>query len=58
VISMVKKAVIKILLVNESAEKTNKDIEREIFEEVSENLQMIPWAARTEKVTVTSSETT
>ena len=57
-ISMVKKAVIKILLVNESAEKTNKDIEREIFEEVSENLQMIPWAARTEKVTVTSSETT
>jgi len=55
VISMVKKAVIKVLLVKESAEKTNKEIEREILEEVSENLRMIPWAARTEKVTVTSS---
>ena len=54
-ISMVKKAVIKILLVNESTERTNKEIEREIFEEVSENLRMIPWAAKTEKVTVTSS---
>jgi hypothetical protein len=52
---MVKKAVIEVLLVEESAEKMNEEIEKEIFEELSKNLQVIPWAAKIEKVTVTSS---
>jgi len=52
---MAKKAVIEVSLVRESDERVNKEIEREIFEELSENLQAIPWAAKTEKVTVTSS---
>jgi hypothetical protein len=50
--SMAKKAVIEVSLVRESAERTNKEIEKEIFEELLENLRMIPWAAKTEKVTV------
>jgi hypothetical protein len=52
---MVKKAVIEVLLVEESAERMNEEVEREIFEELSKNLHVIPWAAKSEKVTVTSS---
>jgi len=52
---MVKKAVIEVLLVEESAERMNEEVEREIFEELSKNLHAIPWAAKLEKVTVTSS---
>jgi hypothetical protein len=52
---MVKKAVIEVLLVEESAERTNKEIEKEMMDELSENLHAIPWAARIEKTTVTSS---
>ena len=50
---MDKKAFIIISLVEECAEKANDEIEREIFEELSEDLPKIPWLKRVEKVTVT-----
>jgi len=45
--------VIEVLLVEESTERTNKDIEKEICDELSENLHVIPWAAKIEKTKVT-----
>lgn len=51
---MVKKAVIEVLLVKESDEKLDKEIREEIFEELSKNLHVIPWAAKIEKVVVTN----
>ncbi len=50
---MQKKAVIVISLVKESVEKSNKEIEKEIFEELSKGLPKIPWCKKIEKVTVT-----
>jgi len=50
---MVKKAVIEVLLVEESTERTNEDIKREICDELSENLHAIPWAVKIEKLAVT-----
>jgi len=50
---MPKKAVIIISLVEESAEKANEEIEKEIFEELSKSLPKIPWFKRVQKVTVT-----
>jgi hypothetical protein len=52
---MIKKAIIEVVLVEESSEKTNKEIEREISAELSENLHAIPWAAKLEKANVTES---
>ena len=52
---MVKKATIEVILVEESSEKTNKEIEKEISLELSENLHAIPWAAKIEKMTITGS---
>jgi len=52
---VVKKATIEIVLVEESSEKANKEIEREISVELSENLHAIPWAAKIEKMTITES---
>jgi len=49
---MVKKCVIEVLLVEESAERMNKEIKDEITQELSRNLHAIPWAAKLEKVTV------
>lgn len=49
---MVKKAIIYVRLVKESAEKTAKEIETEIFEELSKHPIMIPWLAEVEKVKV------
>jgi hypothetical protein len=49
---MVKKAIIEITLVEESTQKTNKEIGREISKELSENLHVIPWAAEIEKMTI------
>jgi hypothetical protein len=50
---MVKKeAVIVISLVKESTEKTNEEIEAEIFKELSELPLKIPWMKKVEKVTV------
>lgn len=50
---MVKKAVIVISLVEESAEKANEEIEKEIFEELSRRPANVPWMKMVEKVTVT-----
>lgn len=52
---LVKKAMIEVLLVEESDEKTNREIEKEILEELTENMHAIPWAAKIEKTTVRSS---
>jgi len=50
---MGKKAVIVISLVEESAEKSNDEIEKEILEELSKGPPAIPWLKKVEKVTVT-----
>jgi hypothetical protein len=50
---MVKKAVIEISLVDESVEKADKEIEKEIFNDLSEGRLVIPWCKKVEKVTVT-----
>lgn len=50
---MVKKAIIAISLVRESAEKTSEEIEKEILEELSKLPVKIPWMKEVEKVTVT-----
>jgi hypothetical protein len=50
---MVKKAIIEISLVEESTEKANKEIEKEIFNDVSEGRLVIPWCKKVEKVSVT-----
>ncbi len=47
-----KKAVITIQLVEESAFKSNEEIEKEIFESLSEGLPKIPWLAEVKKVRV------
>jgi len=52
---MVKKAIIEVALVEESLEKTSKEIEREISSGLSEHLHAIPWAAKIEKITITES---
>ncbi len=49
---MVKKAVLLVRLVEESVKIANEEIEREIFEELSEGFTGIPWV---EKVTVSES---
>lgn len=49
---MVKKAVIEISLIEESVKIANKEIEKEICEELSENMHAIPWAAKIEKMTI------
>ena len=53
---MNKKAVIVVSLVEESAEKANEEIEKEIFEELSKGLPKIPWFKKVEKVTVTEGQ--
>ena len=50
---MVKKAIIEISLVEESAEKTSEEIANEIFEALSEGSSVIPWCKKVEKVTLT-----
>jgi hypothetical protein len=50
-----KKAVITILLVEESREKSNEELEKEIFESFLKSLPMIPWFAQVEKVKVIES---
>jgi len=47
-----KKAIIVINLVEESAEKTNEEIEKEIWQELADDMPLIPWLERVEKVTV------
>jgi len=50
---MVKKAVIVISLVEESANVANQEIEKEILDELSREPTRIPWLKEVEKVTVT-----
>jgi len=47
-----KKAVIVFSLVEENAEKSNEEIEKEILEELSREPSAIPWLKKVEKVTV------
>jgi len=47
-----KKAVIVVLLVEESKEVPNEEIEKEIREELSRDLPRIPWCKKVERVTV------
>jgi len=48
-----KKATITISLLEESEEKTDKELEKEIFRELSKMTSRIPWCKKIEKVTVT-----
>jgi len=48
-----KKATLVIQLVEESAEKTNTEIKKEIIKALSEEVPCIPWFKKVEKVTVT-----
>jgi hypothetical protein len=50
---MGKKATIIISLVDESCEKTNEQIQREISQELAKGWTKIPWCKKVEKVTVT-----
>jgi len=50
---MVKKAVIIISLVEESAEVANEEIEKDILNELSREPTKIPWQKEVEKVTIT-----
>jgi hypothetical protein len=47
-----KKAVITIQLVEESADKSNEALEKEIFESLLKGLPRIPWLAEVKKVRV------
>jgi hypothetical protein len=49
---MSKKAVIVIKLVEESVEEANERIEKEILQELIDDMPIIPWLANVEKVTV------
>ena len=49
---MAKKALIEISLVKESVESSNREIMKEIFDGLSEDLPKIPWMKQVEKVAV------
>lgn len=49
---MTKKAIIVVVLVNESIEKSNGELENEIFSELSKYPSRIPWAKQVVKVEV------
>lgn len=48
-----KKAVIVVRLVEESLERENSEIEKEIIQELMDDLPVIPWFESIEKITVT-----
>jgi hypothetical protein len=50
---MAKKATIVIRLVDESEEKSNEELEREIYHQLYNYPAKIPWMKNVEKVTVT-----
>jgi len=50
--NMGKKATIIISLVDESAEKSNQQIEKEIAAELTKEPSRIPWLKKVEKVTI------
>jgi hypothetical protein len=47
-----KKAVIVINLLEESLEKNNEEIEKQILHELTDDMPLIPWLERVERVTV------
>jgi len=47
-----KKVIIVINLVEESIEKANEEIEKEILQELTDDMPVIPWLESVEKVTV------
>jgi len=47
-----KKAIIVINLVEESIETANEEIEKEILQELTDDMPIIPWLANVEKVIV------
>lgn len=47
-----KKVVIVVSLVEEAWEEADETIEKEIFEELSRDLPMVPWCRKVEKVEV------
>jgi hypothetical protein len=49
---MSKKAVIVVTLVDESKEKSNKELEKEIFDELSKAPAKIPWMKQVKNVEV------
>ncbi len=49
---MTKKAKILVSLVNESTEKSNDEIAKEIFEDIQKFPQLIPWVEQVLQVTV------
>jgi hypothetical protein len=51
-VSLVKKAIIVIRLVDESGEKSNSELESEIFDELSKAPPRIPWMKKVLKVEV------
>jgi len=46
---MARKVIIRISLVDESAEKTNKEIVDEIFDVLSEGNSVIPWCKKSKE---------
>jgi hypothetical protein len=50
---MGKKAIIIIDLIEESIEEANDQIEKQILAELVDEMLIIPWLAKVEKVTVT-----
>lgn len=48
----VKKAIIEVSLIKEATDTPNDTLEREIMDELSEELPKIPWQGKIEKVTV------
>ena len=52
--NMGKKALIVARLVEESADCSNEEIEKEIYSELSKEVPRIPWVKEIEKVTVES----
>ena len=49
---MVKKCLLKILLVEETDEKTCEEIEEDIMREAGTFLRLIPWADRIEEIKI------
>ena len=47
-----KKVIIVINLVEESVERANEEIEKEILQELTDDMPIIPWLESVEKVTV------
>jgi len=52
---LAKKAVIVVTLVDESEEKTDDELEKEIFDELSKAPLVIPWMKQLEKVEIIES---